>query len=112
MLPGRAAATGADGDLFLLGLEEHFATPELMRLNGIRSLKGAIGSDINDVGAGRIADMNAAGIDIQVLSALTPGPRTCPGPKVSPMPAGSIAGSPATSFRPIRTASTPSPRCR
>ena len=78
-LPGRAAAAGTDEDLFLLGLEEHFATPELMRLNGIRSLKGAIGSDINDVGAGRIADMDAAGIGIQVLSALTPGAQNLPG---------------------------------
>ena len=63
----------ADDRLFLLGLEEHFATPELQRLNNIRFPKGVPRFDINDVGAGRIADMDAAGIDLQVLSALTPG---------------------------------------
>ena len=80
-LPGRlpAATAGEDGDLFLLGLEEHFATPELQRLNGIRFPKGVPRFDINDVGAGRIADMDAAGIGIQVLSALTPGAQNLPG---------------------------------
>lgn len=65
--------------LFLLGLEEHFATPELRRLNGIRFPKGVPRFDIDDVGAGRIADMDAAGIGIQVLSALTPGAQNIPG---------------------------------
>ena len=80
-LPGAmpAAAAGEDGDLFLLGLEEHFATPELQRLNGIEFPKGVPRFDINDVGAGRIADMDAAGIDIQVLSALTPGAQNLSG---------------------------------
>lgn len=80
-LPGAvpASAAGADGDLFLLGLEEHFATPELQRLNGIRFPKGVPRFDIDDVGAGRIADMDAAGIDMQVLSALTPGAQNLPG---------------------------------
>ena len=80
-LPGAmpAAAAGGHGDLFLLGLEEHFATPELQRLNGIKFPKGVPRFDINDVGAGRIADMDAAGIDIQVLSALTPGAQNLSG---------------------------------
>ena len=81
-LPGRLAAasdTGGDADLFLLGLEEHFATPELMRLNGIRFPKGTPRFDITDVGAGRIAEMDAAGIGMQVLSALTPGAQNLPG---------------------------------
>ena len=88
-LLGRAAlgvvATGlvgparADDRLFLIGLEEHFATPELQRLNNIRFPKGVPRFDINDVGAGRIADMDAAGIDVQVLSALTPGAQNLPG---------------------------------
>ncbi len=76
---GLAAPARAD-KLFLLGLEEHFATPELQRLNNIRFPKGVPRFDINDVGAGRIADMDAAGIDLQVLSALTPGAQNLPGP--------------------------------
>ena len=64
---------------FLLGLEEHFATPELRRLNGIRFPQGVPRFDIDDVGAGRIADMDAAGIGLQVLSALTPGAQNIPG---------------------------------
>ena len=41
-LPASMAATaaGEDEDLFLLGLEEHFATPELRRLNDIRFPRG------------------------------------------------------------------------
>ncbi|MCY4430284.1 MAG: amidohydrolase family protein [Rhodospirillales bacterium] len=82
-LPGGvapASAADVDADLFLLGLEEHFATPELMRLNGIRFPKGVPRFDITDVGAGRIAEMDAAGIGMQGLSALTPGAQNLPGP--------------------------------
>ena len=74
-----STAAGEDGDLFLLGLEEHFATAELQRLNNIRFPRGVPRFDINDVGAGRIADMDAAGIDLQVLSPLTPGAQNLPG---------------------------------
>ena len=73
------AGAAAEDELFLIGLEEHFATPELQRLNGIRFPKGVPRFDINDVGAGRIADMDAAGIGVQVLSALTPGAQNLPG---------------------------------
>ncbi|MCY4513828.1 MAG: amidohydrolase family protein [Candidatus Tectomicrobia bacterium] len=66
-------------DLFLIGIEEHFATPELRRLNNIRFPEGVPRFDIDDVGAGRIADMDAAGIGVQVLSALTPGAQNIPG---------------------------------
>ena len=76
LLGGRARG---DDQLFLLGLEEHFATPELRRLNNIRFPKGVPRFDIDDVGAGRIADMDAAGIGLQVLSALTPGAQNIPG---------------------------------
>jgi len=104
-----STAAGEDEDLFLLGLEEHFATAELQGLNGIQFPKGVPRFDINDGGGGRIADMDAAGINIQVLSALTPGARTC---LVSHTPASSTHGSPTRSFRPIRIASAPLPRCR
>ncbi len=61
-----ADAPGEDGTLFLIGLEEHFATRELRRLQ-------AGGDERLFSGGGRIADMDEAGVGIQVLSAVTPG---------------------------------------
>ena len=84
--PFGAALAGApdrDGKLFLIGLEEHFATRELQRLNAgtdKRLFSGGGGRpELLDLGAGRIADMDEAGIDIQVLSAVTPGAQNLPG---------------------------------
>ena len=71
-------ANAQDGP-FLLGLEEHFATPELRRLNGIRFPEGRLRLDLDDVGAGRIANMDPAGIGMQVVLALTPGAQNIPG---------------------------------
>lgn len=66
-------------DLRFIGLEEHFSTPEMQELNGIKFPKGAPAFDINDVGAGRIAHMDQAGLDVQVLSCLTAGAQNLPG---------------------------------
>jgi uncharacterized protein len=74
-----AADANKDEDYFFIGLEEHFATPELQKLNGINFAKGYPRFDINNVGAGRIKDMDEGGINIQVLSALTPGAQNLPG---------------------------------
>ena len=81
-----AAATRAsaeDGTLFLLTLEEHFATPELQRLNRVQDERlfsgGGRRPELLDLGAGRIADMDQAGIGMQVLSAVTPGAQNLPG---------------------------------
>ncbi|MBE1281754.1 MAG: hypothetical protein GJ676_00435 [Rhodobacteraceae bacterium] len=63
----------------VIGLEEHFVTPEMARLNGINLPPGVPHFDIMDVGAGRIARMDEAGLKIQVLSALTHGPQNLPG---------------------------------
>ena len=82
---GAAATTASaeDGKLFLLTLEEHFATPELQRLNRVRDERlfsgGGRRPELLDVGAGRIADMDQAGIGMQVLSAVTPGAQNLPG---------------------------------
>ena len=69
--------------LFLLALEEHFATPELQRLNRVQNERlfsgGGRRPELLDVGAGRIADMDQAGIGMQVLSAVTPGAQNPPG---------------------------------
>ena len=55
-------------------LEEHFATPEFLKATA--QLQSAarvdfvrpVESKLLDLGQGRIADMDAAGIDLQVLS--------------------------------------------
>ncbi|MGI9295068.1 MAG: amidohydrolase family protein [Pseudomonadales bacterium] len=75
------AEARSDDDLFLIGLEEHYATAELKKLNGIKFAKGYPRFDIEDTGAGRIAHMDRAGLNIQVLSALTPGAQNLPGPE-------------------------------
>ena len=74
-----AAASAGDGDLSPIGLEEHYATPELLRRNGIRIPRARLVDALTDVGAGRIAAMDEAGIAMQVLSAMTPGAQELPG---------------------------------
>ncbi len=78
-----ADAPDGDGKLFLIGLEEHFATPELRRRQTGKDERlfagGGRRPELLDLGAGRIADMDEAGIGIQVLSAVTPGAQTLPG---------------------------------
>jgi predicted TIM-barrel fold metal-dependent hydrolase len=57
-------------------LEEHFGTPAFLKGPG-RWLKGAQPAErldqLSDLGERRIADMDAAGIDVQVLSLTSPG---------------------------------------
>ena len=81
-----AAATRAsvqDGKLPLLTLEEHFATPEMQRLNRVQDERllsgGGRRPELLDVGGGRIASTDQAGIGMQVLSAVTPGAQNLPG---------------------------------
>ena len=86
--PFGAAFAGApddDGKLYLIALEEHFATRELQRLNAGTDKRlfsgGGRRPELLDLGAGRIADMDEAGIGIQVLSAVTPGAQNLPAPE-------------------------------
>ena len=74
-----AAAPAGDGELSPIGIEEHYATPELLGLNGIRIPRARLVDALTDVGAGRIAAMDEAGIAMQVLSAMTPGAQELPG---------------------------------
>ncbi len=69
----------------IITLEDHFATelfnakspPDVPRERWYRDRSNHLGHDIegelNDIGASRIAAMDAAGIDLQVLSLTTPG---------------------------------------
>ena len=78
-----AGSPAGDGKLFLIALEEHFATRELQRLQAGTDKRlfsgGGRRPELLDLGAGRIADMDEAGIGIQVLSAVTPGAQNLPG---------------------------------
>ena len=78
-----AGVPDGDGTLFLIGLEEHFATRELQQLNAGTDKRlfsgGGRRPELLDLGAGRIADMDEAGIGMQVLSAVTPGAQNIPG---------------------------------
>ncbi|UNB55826.1 amidohydrolase family protein [Mycolicibacterium sp. YH-1] len=68
----------------VIALEEHYADPELL---------GATGFDVSRLPASRragltdhrvrLADMDRAGIDLQVLSALPPGMQQIPGPRAA-----------------------------
>ncbi|HEY5016796.1 MAG TPA: hypothetical protein VII59_08465, partial [Streptosporangiaceae bacterium] len=59
-----------------IALEEHFWTPELAAPPGTGVLARSGGAELDaalrDVGDARIADMDAAGIDVQVLSHAQP----------------------------------------
>jgi uncharacterized protein len=56
----------------IIALEEHVTTPDIVRVapmsGGSPTFMQAINAKLLDVGEGRIADMDAAGIDMQVLS--------------------------------------------
>ena len=55
----------------MITLEEHVATPEYYRLTGAQPANAyiaAIEKKLADLGEGRLADMDAAGITMQVLS--------------------------------------------
>ena len=65
------------GDRRVIAIEEHYIDPALLPLfegidgNAARMLQ----RELDDVGEGRIAIMDAAGIDVQVLSHAPPGPQ-------------------------------------
>ncbi|WP_292055299.1 amidohydrolase family protein [Martelella sp.] len=83
----RAAAAGPsviadrDRDLPFIATEETYTTDELIALNAINDEHVAYLKEtgLAELGAGRIAAMDAAGINVQILSAHTPGVQDVPG---------------------------------
>lgn len=63
-----------DQDLPFIGTEETFSTPELMALNTINEdhWEYLEGTGLSELGPRRIGAMNAAGLNVQILSAHTP----------------------------------------
>jgi predicted TIM-barrel fold metal-dependent hydrolase len=57
------------GTTQVIALEEHYLDPEVKPyITGVDRTGGRVAERLDDVGDGRIAEMDAAGIDIQVLS--------------------------------------------
>ncbi|WP_246233350.1 amidohydrolase family protein [Aurantimonas aggregata] len=77
----RSAATEAsvialrDRDLPFIGTEETYTTDELMALNAINDdhVEYLKETGLTDLGPGRIGAMDEAGLNVQILSAHTPG---------------------------------------
>jgi uncharacterized protein len=70
-----------DRDLRFIGTEETFSTPELMVLNAINKDHRLYleGTGLSELGPRRIGAMNEAGLNVQILSAHTPGVQNVPG---------------------------------
>jgi predicted TIM-barrel fold metal-dependent hydrolase len=61
-----------------VAIEEHFSAPSINEADAgsigrLRSVLGELANRLDDVGELRLRDMNAAGIDVQVLSQVAPG---------------------------------------
>jgi predicted TIM-barrel fold metal-dependent hydrolase len=63
----------------IVAIEEHFGTPELLAGNDLSWLATSPRERLLDLGDGRLADMDSAGIDVQVLSAVAPAAQQAPG---------------------------------
>ncbi|HEX4559571.1 MAG TPA: amidohydrolase family protein [Mycobacterium sp.] len=70
----------------IIALEEHYATAGFLRgPGGWLASRAAVVEPICDLGAGRIAAMDDAGIDLSVLSLAAPGVEQLDGPKAVPL---------------------------
>ena len=85
--PEPPPASDAGGALRLVAIEEHYATQELLAATGldVSWLPGAVGPKLLDVAHERLAAMDAAGIDVQVLSAVGPATQELPTEAAVPM---------------------------
>jgi predicted TIM-barrel fold metal-dependent hydrolase len=73
--------------LRLIAIEEHYATEELVAATGLDFswLPGAVGPKLLDVAETTLAARDAAGIDVQVLSAVAPATQELPSSTAVPM---------------------------
>lgn len=71
----------------IVAIEEHYATPELLEATGLDLswLPDNPHDRLLDTADGRLADMDAAGIDLQVLSAVGPATQDLPDPVAVPL---------------------------
>ncbi|HLH95298.1 MAG TPA: amidohydrolase family protein [Xanthobacteraceae bacterium] len=70
----------------IIALEEHFWTPELVALRrSVDSVNPKSVERLGDLGRLRLAEMDAAGIDIQVLSEAEPGVQNLEGERAVPL---------------------------
>ena len=73
----------------VIAIEEHYANPALQPPEALANLRqhpqlARIQEKLEEVGSGRLADMDAAGIDMQVLSRTVPGAEALPADKAVP----------------------------
>jgi predicted TIM-barrel fold metal-dependent hydrolase len=71
LVPKAEAAEVSGKKMRTITIEEHFVTPDFVKLTGAQATP--MGAKLSDLGERRIADMDAAGIDVQVLSLNAPG---------------------------------------
>lgn len=78
---GKQDISRRDQDLKFIGVEETFSTPELMKLNSLNDdhIEFLEEIGLSDLGERRIADMDAGGLNVQILSAHTPSVQNVPG---------------------------------
>jgi predicted TIM-barrel fold metal-dependent hydrolase len=62
----------------IVAIEEHFSAPSINEADAgsiarLRGVLGELANRLDDVGELRLRDMDAAGIDVQVLSQVAPG---------------------------------------
>jgi predicted TIM-barrel fold metal-dependent hydrolase len=70
-VPKAEAAEVSKKTMRTITLEEHFATPDFLRVTGAPATPST--AKLQNLGERRIADMDAAGIDVQILSLTAPG---------------------------------------